>query len=178
MSEKKKPSGIKFNPWWITGAIILMFVVLNMMNGSNIQDPTKITTAKFDDLLNSGKIEKVVIYNNVQGEAYLTSAALKESQFKKLSKDVFGNLNKGPHFSFETGNNENFQKKLDLAIQQKKIKNYDYQPKNEWSELLISFLPFILIIGVWIFIMRRMSGGSSPGGQIFNIGKSRAKLFD
>jgi cell division protease FtsH len=180
MSENKKPTGFKFSPWWITGGIILMFIVLNIFNSSSIQDPSKITTAQFDELLNSGKIEKVVIFNNVQAEAYLTAAALKEKQYKKISKHVFGNPNKGPHFNFDTGNNENFQKKLDLAIQQKKIKNYDYQPKNEWSEILISFLPFILIIGVWIFIMRRMSGGAGggAGGQIFNIGKSRAKLFD
>jgi cell division protease FtsH len=180
MSENKKPSGLKFSPWWITGGIILMFLLMNIFNGSSMQDPTKITTAKFDELLERGKIEKVVIYNNVQAEAFLTADALKDKEYKKIAKDVFGNPNKGPHINFDTGNSENFQKKLDLAIQQKKIKNYDYQPKNEWSEIIISFLPFILIIGVWIFIMRRMSGGAGggAGGQIFNIGKSRAKLFD
>ena len=180
MSENKKPSGLKFSPWWITGGIILMFIVLNMMNGSSIQDPTKITSSKFDELLNSGKIEKVIIYNSIQVEAYLTAVALKEKENKKIAKDVFGNPNKGPHYTFDTGNSEIFQKKLDVAIENKKIKSYDFQPKSQWTEILMSLLPFILIIGVWIFIMKRMSGGAGGGGgsQIFNIGKSRAKLFD
>ena len=180
MSENKKPSGLKFSPWWITGGIILMFIVLNMMNGSSIQDPTKITSSKFDELLNSGKIEKVIIYNSIQVEAYLTAVALKEKENKKIAKDVFGNPNKGPHYTFDTGNSEIFQKKLDVAIENKKLKSYDFQPKSQWTEILMSLLPFILIIGVWIFIMKRMSGGAGGGGgsQIFNIGKSRAKLFD
>ncbi|MBQ0740851.1 peptidase M41, partial [Aquimarina celericrescens] len=51
---------------------------------------------------------------------------------------------------------------------------------NYFSEILIGLLPIILIVGIWIFIMKRMSkgGGGGPGGQIFNIGKSKAKLFD
>ena len=84
MSENKKPNGLKFSPWWITGGIILMFIVLNMLNGSSIQDPTKITSSKFDELLNSGKIEKVIIYNAVQVEAYLTPVALKEKENKEV----------------------------------------------------------------------------------------------
>lgn len=180
MSENKKPSGIKFSPWWISGGILIMFIALSLMNSSNIQDPTKITTSKFNELLNNGQIEKVVIFNNVQAEAYLTASALKDKSNKKIAKDIFGNPNKGPHYTFDTGNTEIFQKNIQVALQEKKIKDYDYQPKSEWTEILISFLPFILIIGVWIFIMRRMSGGAGAGGggQLFNIGKSRAKLFD
>lgn len=58
MSENKKPSGLKFSPWWISGAIIFMFVRLNILNGSTMQDPSKISSSKFDELLNSGQIEK------------------------------------------------------------------------------------------------------------------------
>jgi len=47
MSENKKPSGLKFSPWWITGGILLMFVVLSMINNSSIENPTKITSSKF-----------------------------------------------------------------------------------------------------------------------------------
>ncbi|WP_395045008.1 ATP-dependent zinc metalloprotease FtsH [Flavobacterium sp.] len=180
MSENKKPSGLKFSPWWISGGIILMFIVLNILNGSSLQDPSKITTAKFNELLNNGQIDKVIIFNNVKAEAYLTANALKDKVNKKIAKDVFGNPNKGPHYTFETGNSELFQKKLDTALEQNKIKSYDFQPKSEWIEIISSLLPFILIIGVWIFIMRKMSGGAggAGGGQLFNIGKSRAKLFD
>ena len=51
--------------------------------------------------------------------------------------------------------------------------------ENRWLDVLLGFLPIIIIIGIWIFLMRRMSGGTGgAGGQIFNIGKSKAKLFD
>lgn len=180
MSENKKPSGLKFSPWWITGGIIIMFIVLNMFNNSSIENPTKITSSKFDELINSGKIEKVIVYNKQTVEAYLTEAALKEKENKKIAKDVFGNPNKGPHFVFDLLDAQNFEKSVVEYKKQGKLKSYDFKIEGEWTSVLMNFLPFILIIGVWIFIMRRMSGGSGggAGGQIFNIGKSRAKLFD
>ncbi|MFY8180700.1 MAG: ATP-dependent zinc metalloprotease FtsH [Flavobacterium sp.] len=180
MSENKKPSGLKFSPWWITGAIILMFVILNILNGSTMQDPSKISSSKFDELLNSGQIEKVIIYNKNQAEAYLTANALKAKANEKIAKDVFGNPNKGPHYIFDPGNDELFQKKLVDARAQKKIKDFDFQTKSDWTEFLVGLLPMIILIGVWLYFMRRMSGGGAGGGggQIFNIGKSRAKLFD
>ena len=78
------------------------------------------------------------------------------------------------------GNDEVFQNKIEKAKLEGKIKDYEFKTKSNWSELLMSLLPIIVIIGVWIFIMRRMSGGAGggAGGQLFNIGKSKAKLFD
>jgi cell division protease FtsH len=180
MSENKKPSGLKFSPWWISGGVILIFVILNILGGSSLQDPSKISSSKFDELLNSGQIEKVIIFNKNQAEAYLTAAALKAKANEKIAKDVFGNPNKGPHYIFDPGNDELFQKKLVDARAQKKIKDFDFQTKSDWSEFLIGLLPMIILIGVWLYFMRRMSGGGAGGGggQIFNIGKSRAKLFD
>ncbi|WP_298397031.1 ATP-dependent zinc metalloprotease FtsH [Flavobacterium sp.] len=180
MSENKKPSGLKFSPWWISGAVIFMFIVLNMLSGASMQDPAKISSSKFDELLNSGQIEKVIIYNKNQAEAFLTANALKDKANKKVATDVFGNSNKGPHYVFDPGNDELFQNKLVAARNQKKIKDFDFQTKNDWSGIIFQILPFILIIGIWIYLMRRMSGGGAGGGggQIFNIGKSRAKLFD
>ncbi|WP_298305832.1 ATP-dependent zinc metalloprotease FtsH [Flavobacterium sp.] len=180
MSENKKPSGLKFSPWWISGGVILIFVVLNILGGSSLQDPSKISSSKFDELLNSGQIEKVIIFNKNQAEAYLTANALKAKANEKIAKDVFGNPNKGPHYIFDPGNDELFQKKLVDARAQKKIKDFDFQTKSDWTEFLVGLLPMIILIGVWLYFMRRMSGGGAGGGggQIFNIGKSRAKLFD
>ena len=87
----------------------------------------------------------------------------------------------GPHYSFEFGDLKLFQEKLEKA----KSRNLDFQyefitVENKFFDIILSFLPIIIIIAVWIFIMRRMSGnaGGGAGGQIFNIGKSKAKLFD
>ena len=152
MSENKKPSGLKFSPWWISGGVILIFVVLNILGGSSLQDPSKISSSKFDELLNSGQIEKVIIFNKNQAEAYLTAAALKAKANEKIAKDVFGNPNKGPHYIFDPGNDELFQKKLVDARAQKKIKDFDFQTKSDWSEFLIGLLPMIILIGVWLYL--------------------------
>ncbi|MBY0485728.1 MAG: ATP-dependent zinc metalloprotease FtsH [Flavobacteriaceae bacterium] len=180
MSENKKPSGLKFSPWWISGAIIFMFILLNIFNSSSLQDPTKISSSKFDQLLNNGQIEKVIVFNKVQAEAYLTAAAQKDKANKKVAKDVFGNANKGPHYTFEIADAQNFENKLIKAQSEKKLKDYDFKLKSDWTEYIVGFLPMIILIGVWLYFMRRMSGGGAGGGggQIFNIGKSRAKLFD
>ncbi len=180
MSDNKKPSGLKFSPWWISGAIIFMFILLNIFNSSSFQDPTKISSSKFDELLNSGQIEKVIVFNKVQAEAYLTAAALKVKGNSKVAKDpLFGGINKGPHYTFEIADAQNFENKLVKAKTDSKLKDYDFKLKSDWSEYIVGFLPMLLLIGVWLFFMRRMSGGGGgAGGQIFNIGKSRAKLFD
>ena len=181
MSENKKPSGLKFSPWWISGAIIFMFILLNIFNSTSMQDPAVISSAKLTQLINNGQIEKVIIFNKTHAEAYLTAAAMKDKANKKVVKDpLFGGVNKGPHYTTEIADAQNFEKDLVKAVQEKKLKDYDFKVKDDWSGLLFQILPFILIIGIWLYLMRRMSGGGAGGGggQIFNIGKSRAKLFD
>ena len=181
MASEKKPNNFKINPWWIYGTLIVIFFAINFLSGSAFQESAKISASKFNEYLEKGDIEKVIIYNKTEAEAFLTKAALADLKHKKVAKDIIGNLNKGPHYTFDIGNDEVFQNKIEKAKQEGKLKEYDFKPKSNWSELLITLLPIIIIIGVWIFIMRRMSGGAGgggAGGQLFNIGKSRAKLFD
>ena len=175
----EKNSNFKISPWLIYVIVIVGFIALNYFGGSGFQDTTKISYSKFNEYLNKGQIEKVIIYNKTEGEAFLTKAALKDKANAKVAKDMMGNLNNGPHYSFDIGNDEVFQNNIEKAKLEGKIKDFDFKAKSNWSEVLIGLLPFVIIIGLWILIMRRMSGGAGGGGgQIFNIGKSRAKLFD
>ena len=179
MANEKKPFNFKFSPWMIYVLVIIGFFGLNYMGGSGFQDTTKISYSKFNEYLNKGQIEKVIIYNKTEGEAYLTVNALKDKSNEKVAKDFMGKMNKGPHYSFDIGNDEVFQNNVEKAKKEGKLKDFDFKPKSNWSELLITLLPFIIIIGLWVLIMRRMSGGGAGGGgQLFNIGKSKAKLFD
>lgn len=180
MSTEKKPTNFRISPWWIYGGLIAIFLCLSLLNGGNLQDPMKISLSQTYELLNKGEIEKVIIYNKEQAEIYLTAAALKDKANKNVAKDILGNLNKGPHYIADVGDIQTFQKDLKTAKDVKKLKIYDFKKKGEFTEMLLQILPFVLIIGVWIYIMRRMSSGGSAGGggQIFNIGKSKAKLFD
>jgi cell division protease FtsH len=180
MSTEKNPTNFKFSPWYIYILAIALFIGLSIFNGGSLKDPSVISTSKFDDLLANGDIQKVVIYNKVQAEAFLTPKALKDKANKDVAKDFMERPNKGPHYIFNIGDIQEFEKKLDAAKKSKKLTEFDHKQKSDWTELFISLLPIIIIIGVWIFIMKRMSGGAAGGGggQIFNIGKSKAKLFD
>jgi cell division protease FtsH len=169
----------KVSPWLIYTAILLIFLFISFISGgSSFQEPAQLTSSNFNSYLEKGEIEKVIVYNKSEAEVFLTAAALKNAANKKVANDVFNRPNKGPHYTFVIGNDQLFQTKLEKAVAEGKLKDFNFLPKNNWSDILISLLPIIIIIGVWIFIMRRMSGGGAGGGQIFNIGKSKAKLFD
>jgi cell division protease FtsH len=169
----------KVSPWLIYTTILLIFLFISFISGgSSFQEPAQLTSSNFNSYLEKGEIEKVIVYNKAEAEVFLTAAALKNAANKKVANDVFNRPNKGPHYTFVIGNDQLFQTKLEKAVAEGKLKDFNFLPKNNWSDILISLLPIIIIIGVWIFIMRRMSGGGGGGGQIFNIGKSKAKLFD
>ncbi len=183
MSNKENtpnPNKMKISPWLVYGIIILIFIFISFMTGgSAFQEPSKISSSKFNYFLEKGDVQKVTVYNKSEADVYLTPAALKDKAHAAVAKDLLNNPNKGPHYTFEIGNDEIFQNKLEKAVQDKKLKEYNFLPKSNWTDILVGLLPIIAIIAIWIFIMRRMSGGSAGGGgQIFNIGKSKAKLFD
>jgi cell division protease FtsH len=181
MAKDNKPNSNKFkvSPWLIYSAILLIFLFISFITGgSTFEEPAQLTSSNFNSYLEKGEIEKVIVYNKAEAEVFLTAAALKNVANKKVAKDVFERPNKGPHYTFIIGNDQLFQTKLEKAVAEGKLKDFNFLPKNNWTDIFISLLPIIIIIGVWIFIMRRMSGGGGGGGQIFNIGKSKAKLFD
>jgi cell division protease FtsH len=179
MADEKKPSNFRINPWWIYVSIIIIFLVLNVFSGSGFQEAAKLSSSKFNQYLDKGQVERVIVYNKTEAEVFLKPTALKDKEHKKVATDLLGRLNKGPHYTFDIGNDEIFQNKLEKAVSEGKLKDFDFKPKNNWTDILIQLLPIIVLIGVWLFIMRRMSGGGAGGGgQIFNIGKSKAKLFD
>ncbi len=182
MAKDKNPNSNKFkvSPWLIYTAILLIFLFISYITGgSNLSEPSQLTSSKFNAYLEKGQIEKVIVYNKSEAEVFLNAQALKDPANKQVAKDVFDRPNKGPHYTFIIGNDQLFQTRLEKAVNEGKLKDFNFLPKSNWTDILVSLLPIIIIIGVWLFIMRRMSGGSGGGGgQIFNIGKSKAKLFD
>jgi cell division protease FtsH len=182
MAKENNPNPNKFkvSPWLVYTAILLIFLFISFVTGSSsLQEPAQLTSSKFNGYLEKGQIQKVIVYNKTEAEVFLKPEALKEKEHQKVAKDIFDRPNKGPQYTFEIGNDQIFQTKLEKAVAEGKLKDYNFLAKSNWSDIIISLLPIIIIIGVWIFIMRKMSGGGAGGGgQIFNIGKSKAKLFD
>jgi len=177
----KKPS---INPYWFYGSIVLFFLGMSFFgDGNGIGEDQKINISTFERYLNNAEVSRVVVINKNTAQVTLTKEALADAKHSKAkSSDFLGrNNDAGPHYQFEVGNLELFQKKLEAAEAKGVTFNYEFKTvESRWLDVLIGFLPLILIIAVWLFIMRRMSSGGGGGGgaQIFNIGKSKAKLFD
>ena len=189
MKEEKKPTPQKFNIYWIYGAIIFVLFGLSLFGGNDWQTTSKTNISSFEKFLNNGDISKVVVIRNKSSvRVTLTPEALNKSDHQGIvSKNILGQENiQGPHYQFEVGSLELFEEKLEKA----RIKGIPFRlefitVENKWMDTIIGFLPIIIIIGVWIFLMRRMSGGGAggpgapgapdPGGGVAGPGASRRR---
>jgi cell division protease FtsH len=193
-SEKKttkKPLGnipkppspkFNFNFYWLYGLVIIVILAINFMDWGN--KPRLSNWQEFETkFLKSGDVDHVEVVNKERVYVYIKKDKLNKEEYKIVRNKAFGNaINEGPHYYFTIGDVGSFEKKMeeaqrDLTDEQKVGVTYNNNEKNYWDILLSWLLPFALLILLWVFIMRRMGGGGG-GSQIFNIGKSRATLFD
>jgi len=179
--KSKKP---KFNFYWVYGIIVLLLLGLQLLNFSG-QAVKKYEKDFFNELLPSNDIDKIfVVKNREQVEVFIKDKSLNKPKYKDdLSENRFKALSQNkPHYTFDILSVERFDEKLDEAYENNpdiEEINQDSGVRTSWLEQIGWLLPIIIIIGIWIFIMRRVSGGmGGPGGQIFSIGKSKATLFD
>lgn len=183
MSDSKnnnKKNMPKFNFYWIYGAIFVLLIAFQFLNSGDTASKN-ISTNKFSEILNSNDIKEIVIVNRRSAQIYLTEKALNKDAYRKYRKTTVFNQ-KSPAFSYDFGDLQNFENQLSEA---KKTNDLDFDQKHieqtSFMDQIFAFLPFIILIAIWLFFMKRMSGGGAGGGgggQIFNIGKSKAKLFD
>lgn len=177
MGGPKKPKR-PFNFYWIYAIIGLVLISINLFSwGPSL---AKITPSEFKSYVQNREVKKVVVINKEYAEIYLAADAIaKPPHDKKVPKPAFGDApGAGPHYMLTIGASDTFDEDLQRYSEKYDLL-YEYQTRESWGRDLIGWLiPLILIFGLWIFIMRRMSGGGGPGGQIFNIGKSKAQLFD
>ncbi len=180
----KKNNKSKINIYWFYASIVFFIISIGLLGGdSGIQNTQQTDISSFENYLRNGDIEKVAIINQRYARITLNENALEKDIHRSVkSKNFLGQENiNGPHYQFEIGTPELFETKLQ-EIRDMEGLNFSIEfitMENRWLDVLLGFLPIIIIIGIWIFLMRRMSGGAGgAGGQIFNIGKSKAKLFD
>ncbi|MCK5782731.1 MAG: ATP-dependent zinc metalloprotease FtsH [Flavobacteriales bacterium] len=177
------PKG-KFNPYWVYGAILVLFLAGQFYSMVKL-GPKETSFQQFQtEYLKNNDVSKIVIVNKDIAQVYIKEEVLQNNDtYKDVKKGPLGDeVNPGPHYQFQIGDLQNFENKMDKDRTANNLDftiEYDTQ-KDVWGDLIGWLLPIILMIAVWIFIMRRMSGGAGggAGGQIFNIGKSKAKLFD
>jgi len=182
--QNNNPKKPKFNSYWIYIGVILLFIGIQFFGNSGFGSAKETTPSEFYSFLKNGDVREVVVYKNERvAEVFLNESAKEKTTHKDSGSEQVLPGSSGPDYTFEFGSMENFENKLNNTIDDYELNTgvkYDTR-QNFWGDIFISLLPFIVIIGIWIFIMRRMSGGSGgggPGGQLFNIGKSKAKVFD
>lgn len=182
-SGKKPPNTPKFsfNFYWIYAIIILVLVITQVFQWGGTERKT--TYDNFErNMLVTKDVDRIVVTNEV-AHIYIKRDKLKEDKYKDIRYKSWGNVeNPGPHYILNTGPAEMFAKKLeeiqkDFPQQDRVSIDYEQDTRSYWEVILNWLLPFAFIVLIWVLIMRRMGGGGG-GSQIFNIGKSKAQLFD
>ena len=172
----------RINPYWIYGVIIISFLAIQYFTlGAGPVETTWDEVEK--TMLANNDIEKIIVVNEKEARIYLKASSY-DKYIAKLTNGFSAPPKTGPHFSFEIGPPEAFANKLkeaqeNLSSDNKISVNYKTE-HNYLGELLNWILPFAIIILIWWFIFKRMSkgAGGGSGGNIFNVGKSQAKVFD
>ena len=179
--QPKKP---RFSSWWIYGTILALFIGFQFFGGAGLSNTQKTTASELKEFLRNGDIREIrIITNTRQAKVFLTEDALeKEVHAEVAEPPLIPGPNLAPHYVLDYGDLQNFEDDINEIKEKSNLETVvDFDKENtRLGDFIFSLLPFVLIIGIWIYLMRRMSGGAGggAGGQIFNIGKSKAKLFD
>lgn len=187
MSNKKetKIKPPKFNFYWIYAIAIvgiLAFALLGNQGKGNA-----INSEKFEELARKGHVEKIeVVKNTGEARVFIKKDSLQKlEEYKEFrNKNLFGRISQGPQFNFDAPPIDFYAeeiKKLHSELSDEAKFDYTFPVENDYFGGVLSILlPIIILVAIWLFIMRRVTGGGGGGGagQIFNIGKSKAKLFE
>ena len=170
-----KPGGRRprFNIYWVWA---LIAVGWSLMGNTEIAQTTNWDSVKV--MIEQGDVQKIDVINKETAEVYLKSDKLASYTEKKEYKDL---PKQGPQFVFNIGSLDYFQSDFENTLTKyKQSVPLSFETRrNMWTDLLTGILPWVLIIGVWIFIMRSMSRGQGGGqGGIFSVGKAKAQIFD
>ncbi len=180
MEEKNKlpKFKFKFNIYWVYFLIFAGFIILQFYDFT--PKPEEIDFYRLKTMISDKEVEKIVIVNKEIAEIYLKKEILETEKYKAIKeKGLKYNI---PQFYLTILSIDAFQQNLDKIqsdfSQNERVIIKTEVRKDVWGNILSWVLPFLLLVIIWIYIFRRMAGGGSGGSQIFNIGKSKAKLFD
>lgn len=173
--KNNKPKMFRFNLYWMYGLIFMMLIALYLTNDSSASK--ELGWTEFQKLAQENVFDKMVVYNKKN----LVEATVKTGKKGLVFKSDSTALGTNPKVYIKIPSSDKFSDFYDKAVKDSHI---DTQVRFEegddaiWN-FLVSFGPIILIIAVWVFLMRRMSGGAGGGpGGVFSVGKAKAQLFD
>jgi cell division protease FtsH len=172
----------KINPYWIYGVVIIAFLAIQWFTMGAGPVETNWKDVKTTMLANND-VKKIIVVNEKDAQIYLKETSY-EKYSSKLNNGFTAPAKTGPHFFFTIGSVDSFEKNLQetqTSVSEENKISVEYKTVHNYlGELLNWILPFAIIILLWWWIFKRMSKGSGGGGagNIFNVGKSQAKVFD
>ena len=171
----------KFNMNWIYALVIISLAVAFFATGKdgglgNTSVSVKKDYTQFVEYVNKGWASHVVVNKN---ESTL-KMYVRPEHINDIFKAHVKQTGPEPYVVVEIGSVDNLETFLGQAIKTKKITGFSYNNEkgNVFTDILLSLLPWVLLIAFWMWMMRRMSGGGGGAGGIFNVGKSKAKLYE
>jgi ATP-dependent metalloprotease FtsH len=177
---KNTPGSTGGNFYWIYGVIILLFIGSYFYNANSAGRDIK--TDRFTQILATGDVKEITVINREYAEITIKKDRLSKPEYRELkSTAMSSSTGTEPHYNYTIGSIEELTKEVEAAqvalpVDQR-IKP-SYETRKNWGGEVISWVILLGIVFLfWMILIRRM-GGASGGGQIFNIGKSRAQLFD
>jgi cell division protease FtsH len=182
--ENKKPGGFRFNPYWIYGALFLILMAMLFLPKNTGQSTNWKETR---EMILQGDVKKIVVVNDRFVEVYLTQEAVQQKRYKGVRKrqDYLGATEPNYSFEIEKGYLNNEIQDLKATLKEKNLDPQGLVLHYEThSDIFGELFQWIFFIGIFLIfynlMFRRMGGGGGAGGgpSIFNIGRSKAQLFD
>ena len=180
-SNNPKMNMPRFSLLWVYGVIAALIVGYYLFNPSGEQ-PVESNWTMVEPMVEAGDVEKILVVNKDQAQVFLKRESVAKYRSDSLDKRFRRLPESGPQLIFTIGSVDSFREDLSAAESRSGASvPVEYtNRRDDWTSLLVNLLPWVLIIGVWIFIMRSMArgAGAGGGGGIMNVGKAKAQVFD
>lgn len=174
-NQRKTP---KFNIFWMYGIMILFLVTFYYLNqdGGMAQE---VKWTQFESIVNKGGVKSITVYSNKNQAEAVLSDSLAKVVFKDLPAPALGGGQSQAKISTHIPSADKFDEKIEQWNKDGVFNGeVDYKQASDLSMIFWTFGPIVLLVALWFFLLRRMGGGAGGAGGIFNVGKSKARLFD
>ena len=167
---------------WIWGVVILIIIGYSFFAGTP-SAPVKGEWNMVEKMIQDGEVKRITVTSDNSALVYLTDQAI-EKYRNGADSDLLKNIpQNGEQLTLTFGSVEILDQDVKDAVAKSNVENnpisitYEYED-HSWSNILLNILPWVFIIGIWFFLIRGMRGGGAGGGNIMNVGKARAQVFD
>lgn len=175
--NKPKKTGIRFSMYWAYAIIIVFLLGMLYLDDNSLTKD--VSYSKFEQYVSTGGVKKITVFTNTNKAEAVVSDSLARSIFNENQYNPDAGIE--ARIITDIPSADKMKDQIDAWMADGKFSGeVNYEKTSDYSSILWTFGPIILLVAFWLFMMRRMSGGASGGGPggVFNVGKSKAKVFE